>query len=189
MFVLIGFYLLYIGCSTTSSNHLGEREEATTIVFTMPSELNYYYKDLYLTDNAAVSFEQLRTHTIKNHTTILSYGQRHTYLYNADADVSNSDHVILMYSGESRYWEEYTSGNNSYSPQTFNTEHIYPQSKLSSELAVTDLHHLRSTDDDVNAERLNYPYIEGSGAYQLVNGNSWYPGDDWKGDVARCYFT
>tara|TARA_R110000796_G_scaffold250788_2_gene380546 strand:+ start:38196 stop:39560 length:1365 start_codon:yes stop_codon:yes gene_type:complete len=160
----------------------------SAIAFNIPTELDYYYGDLYLTDNADVSFEQLRAHTIQNHTTILSYGQRHTYLYNADADLSNSDNVILMYSGESRYWEEYTSGNNPYSPQTFNTEHIYPQSKLSSELAVTDLHHLRSTDDMVNSERLNYPYADGSGTYKLVNGNSWYPGDDWRGDVARMVF-
>jgi len=158
------------------------------INFNIPSELVYYYSDLNLADNAEVSFEQLRNHTVKNHTTILSYGQRHTYLYNADADLDNSDNVILMYTGESRYWQEYTSGTNAYQPQTFNTEHIYPQSKLSSELAVSDLHHLRSADADVNSERLNYPYTSGSGAYKLINNDSWYPGDEWKGDVARMIF-
>ena len=158
------------------------------IGFNIPSELNYYYGDLTLTDDAEVSFDQIRSHTVENHTTILSYGQRHEYLYNADEDLANQDNVILMYSGESRYWEEYTSGTNPYSPQTFNTEHVYPQSRLNSEVAVTDLHHLRATDADVNSERLNYPFTEGSGAYSLVNNNSWYPGDDWRGDVARMIF-
>ncbi len=74
-----------------------------------------------------------------------------------------------MYSGESRYWEEYTSGTNPYSPQTFNTEHVYPQSILSSSDAVTDLHHLRSCAESVNGNRLNYPFTDGSGTYQLVN--------------------
>ena len=158
------------------------------INFTIPSELNYYYDDLILSENNEVNFSQIQNHTVKNHTTILSYGQRHTYLYNADADLNNSDNVILMYSGESRYWEEYTSGTNPYATQTFNTEHIYPQSKLSSDLAVSDLHHLRAADANVNLERLNYPYIAGSGTYTLVNNNSWYPGDDWRGDVARMIF-
>tara|TARA_R110002050_G_scaffold110892_1_gene223520 strand:+ start:3793 stop:5151 length:1359 start_codon:yes stop_codon:yes gene_type:complete len=158
------------------------------INFTIPSELNYYYDDLILSENNEVNFSQVQNHTVKNHTTILSYGQRHTYLYNADADLNNSDNVILMYSGESRYWEEYTSGTNPYATQTFNTEHIYPQSKLSSDLAVSDLHHLRAADANVNLERLNYSYITGSGAYKLVNNDSWYPGDDWRGDVARMVF-
>ncbi|WP_139150208.1 endonuclease [Cellulophaga baltica] len=158
------------------------------INFNIPAGLDYYYGDLILANNVDVSYNQLKNHTVKNHTTILSYGQRHTYLYNADADLSNSDNVILMYSSESRYWQEYTSGTNAYQPQTFNTEHIYPQSKLNSDLAVSDLHHLRSADANINSERLNYPYTSGSGTYQLINNNSWYPGDEWKGDVARMIF-
>ncbi|TBN03368.1 ribonuclease [Hyunsoonleella flava] len=129
-------------------------------------------------------FDNLESHTVSNHTTILSYGQRHQYLYNADEDLANANNVILMYSGESRYWEEYTSGSNSYSPQTFNTEHVYPQSRLVAADAVTDLHHLRSCDATVNSDRLNYPFADSSGNYKLI-GETWYPGDEWKGDVAR----
>ena len=40
-------------------------------------------------------------------------------------------------------------------------------------------------DDAINSLRLNYPFVDGSGIYKLVNNNSWYPGDEWKGDVAR----
>lgn len=153
----------------------------------VPSNLDYYYGDLGLTDNGDVNYEQLKNHTTLNHTTILSYGQRHQFLYNADASLTNQDNVTLMYSAESRYWEEYTSGTNAYSPQTFNTEHVYPQSKLIAEEAVTDLHHLRACDAIVNEDRLNFPFIEGSGSFGL-NGENWYPGDEWKGDVARMIF-
>ena len=91
-----------------------------------------------------------------------------------------------MYSGESRDYREYSSSNNSHSPQTFNTEHIFPQSRLSSGDDVkTDLHHLRSCDSKINSKRSNFPYTDGSGGYKLVDGNKWYPGDDWRGDVAR----
>ncbi len=154
------------------------------IALNIPTNLEYYYGDLGLTENSEVNYQQLKNHTTRNHTTILSYGQRHEHLYNADADLTNSDNVTLMYSTESRYWEEYTSGTNSYSPQTFNTEHVYPQSLLRAEDAVTDLHHLRSCDAIVNEDRSNFPFIEGLGSYGL-NGENWYPGDEWKGDVAR----
>ena len=154
------------------------------ISFNIPSNLVDYYSGVIFSNDSDLMFEELENHTISNHTTILSYGQRHEYLYNADADLNNTDNVILMYSGESRYWEEYTSGNNSYSPQTFNTEHIYPQSLLEATDAVTDLHHLRSCDDAVNSLRSNFLYIDGSGTYKL-EGNEWFPGDEWKGDIAR----
>jgi endonuclease I len=158
------------------------------VAFNIPDDLKAYYADLTITTNSDLNYQFVSEHTIKNHTTILSYGQRHEFLYNADADLSNSDNVILMYTGESRYYEEYTSGSNSYSPQTFNTEHIFPQSKLSNDVAVSDLHHLRSADSDINSLRSNYPYADGSGTYKLIGDNGWFPGDDWKGDVARMVF-
>ena len=158
------------------------------VALNIPDALKSYYADLSITTNANLNYEFVSNHTIKNHTTILSYGQRHEFLYNADADLVNPDNVILMYTGESRYYKEYTSGNNPYSPQTFNTEHIYPQSKLNAEDAVTDLHHLRSADAEINSLRSNFPYTDGSGTYKLIDDNKWFPGDEWKGDVARMVF-
>lgn len=155
------------------------------VTFNIPASLQDYYGDFFLTTDTDINFTQVSNLTINAHTTILSYGQRHNYLYDADEDLNNPENVMLMYTGESRYWEEYSSGSNSYSPQTFNTEHIYPQSRLSSDLAVTDLHHLRVADANVNSARLNYPFTDGSGEAKLINGDSWYPGEEWKGDVAR----
>ena len=155
-----------------------------SIDFNIAAGLVDYYDGVIFSDDSDLMFEELELLTKSKHTTILSYGQRHQYLYNADEDLSNADNVILMYSGESRYWEEYTSGTNSYSPQTFNTEHVYPQSLLSADDAVTDLHHLRTCDATVNSDRLNYPFVDGSGTYKLT-GETWFPGDEWKGDVAR----
>lgn len=155
------------------------------IEFNISPSLGDYYDNVIFTDDADLMFEEISEHTSAMHTVILTYTQRHDHLYNADADLSNSDNVILMYTGESRYWEEYTSGNNPYATQTYNTEHIYPQSKLVSEVAVSDLHHLRAADDTVNSDRSNYPYVDGSGSNKLIGENTWYPGDEWKGDVAR----
>ncbi|MFI8377615.1 endonuclease [Leeuwenhoekiella sp. NPDC079379] len=156
------------------------------VSFTIPAQLQSYYADVSFFEDGDLTFDALSSYTVAKHTTILTYTQRHQFLYDADADLSNAANVILMYSGESRDEREYTSGSNSHSPQTFNTEHIFPQSRLATEDAVTDLHHLRSADSDVNSLRLNYPFVDGSGAYKLINDNSWYPGDEWKGDVARA---
>ncbi|MFD0977412.1 endonuclease [Salinimicrobium gaetbulicola] len=155
------------------------------VSFNIPSELQIYYTNFAVTENEEINYTFISEFTSEKHTTYLTYGQRHEYLYDADEDLENPDNVILMYSGESRYWEEYWSDWNDYEPQTFNTEHIFPQSKLNSELAVADMHHLRVADSDVNSLRLNYPYTEGSGEYGLVNEETFYPGDEWKGDVAR----
>lgn len=153
--------------------------------FNIPPDISAYYDDLSFTSDEELNYSFLKDHTEDNHTTILSYGQRHNFLYDADEDAANTANVILMYTSESRDEREYTSGNNSHSPQTFNTEHVYPQSKLESDNAVTDLHHLRSCDATINSDRSNYSFVTGSGAYQLINNNTWFPGDEWKGDVAR----
>ena len=187
----------YLGEDTFTYTLCDDDEEATcstatvtlTLVdpvsFNIPSELEDYYDGLAISQNEDLNYKVISDLTDKMHTTILSYGQRHDYLYNADEDLENEDNVILIYSGESRYWEEYSSGNNSYSPQTFNTEHVFPQSLLVSEIARTDLHHLRAADADVNELRSNNPYTEGSGDYKSVDDTAFFPGDEWKGDVAR----
>lgn len=170
-------------CSTAQV----EVEVLPSISLNVPEELKGYYSGLQLCANSGVNEEILSALTQSQHTTILSYGQRHNYLYNADADLNEPTKVVLMYSGELRYWEEYTSGNNPYTPQTFNTEHVYPKSKLNSDDAITDLHHLRACDAEVNSNKSNYAFTDGSGNYG-VKGGKWYPGDDWRGDVARMMF-
>ncbi|MBS9768001.1 MAG: endonuclease [Flavobacteriaceae bacterium] len=161
--------------------------------FVIPQKLQKYYSGVNFSLDKKQLYDELATLTISKHSKILTYGQRHKYLYDIDNDLNNNDNVVLVYTGESRYWKEYQSGSNSHSKQTFNTEHIYPKSKLQAgddtnndgrADAITDLHHLRSCDARVNSRRSNYPFTDGKGACHLTK-RSWYPGDQWKGDVAR----
>ena len=93
----------------------------------------------------------------------------------ADADPAHRGNAILLYTGESR---NYNSAN-------VNTEHVYPQSKLSNKgQQKGDLHHLRACDKNVNSTRGNLPFTQGSGRARQVGGG-WYPSDEFKGDVAR----
>ena len=174
--------LFILSCSKdTTSTKVTEQE---TISFNIPTSIKEYYNDVVFYKNPDALKDELAAHTIAMHTNILSYGERHNYLYDADEDSNNPENVVLIYSSESRNKNEYTSPNNPHQPQTFNTEHVYPRSLIGN-TAIGDLHHLRTCDASVNSQRSNYPFTDGSGNYALVDGNKWFPGDEWKGDVAR----
>ena len=154
----------------------------------VPDELQSYYGET-VTDDSERLEDFLKTLSIEKHTTKLSYGQRHNFLYTADANPNNASEVILMYSGEIRDEREYQSSNNTYNPQTFNTEHVFVRSRLSSsikDVAEADLHHLRSCDIQVNNNRDNNPFANNAADAGFEDlGNAWFPGAEWKGDVAR----
>lgn len=143
-----------------------------------------YYNNVDFLLNGTSLKDELSVKIISTHTNILTYAERHNYLYNADEDAFNTSNVILIYNGESRDEREYLSGSNTYMPQTFNTEHVYPQSLLSNDPPKGDLHHLRVCDININSSRGNLPFASGTGSYGAVTGG-WFPGNDWKGDVAR----
>ena len=155
-----------------------------TVKFNVPSALADYYDTMVFAEDEMFLYQSLSNFTTLQHTNRLEYSDRHDYLYDADADPDDASMVILMYSGESRPDDEYQLGDLD-GDESYNTEHIYPQSRLNNDEAANDLHHMRVADYDINGERLNYPFTDGSGTYELINGNSWYPGDDWRGDVAR----
>lgn len=72
----------------------------------------------------------------------------------------------------------------------WNREHVFAKSLGTPSLvdtapsAGTDAHHIRTSDVDRNALRGNRKFATGSGNSRIV-GSNWYPGDEWKGDVAR----
>ncbi|HET8753511.1 MAG TPA: Ig-like domain-containing protein [Salinimicrobium sp.] len=154
------------------------------ISFDIPASLNGYYEDVVFTTDSDLLYEELADLVTDTHVNRLEYYQRHDYLYDADADLDDPNYVVLMYSGELRPADEYQEGDLD-GNESFNTEHIYPQSLLGSEEAKNDMHHMRVADVNINSQRLNYPFTEGTGDYGLVGGDAWFPGEDWKGDVAR----
>jgi endonuclease I len=154
------------------------------VAFNIPADLQAYYSGATLSQDPTLLKAELADLTETQHVNKLEYYMRHDYLYDADASFSDPEYVVLMYTGDLRHWTEYQEGDVS-EGETFNTEHIYPQSRLASDEAKNDMHHMRVADIEINSLRLNYPFTDGTGDYALVNENSWYPGDEWKGDVAR----
>jgi len=70
----------------------------------------------------------------------------------------------------------------------WNREHTYPRGLGTPNLGTTgpggDAHHLRASDKKRNADRDNDKFFNGTGN-SFETGLFWYPGDEWKGDVAR----
>jgi len=186
LLLLFWMTALVFGCKQNDKNQKSTtyfQVESDSASLHIPTDIKAYYKQVDFNKDDIALYEELAATTIAKHVNIQSYNARHKQLYDIDAHPNHKDSVVLIYSGEHRFGKEFLSGNNHYKPQTFNTEHVYPQSLIVN-TAKGDLHHLRVCDTRVNSMRGNHPFTDGQGAYQLKN-NSWYPGDHWKGDVAR----
>ncbi|ARV08891.1 hypothetical protein BTO05_04290 [Winogradskyella sp. PC-19] len=151
-----------------------------------PANLSTYYDSSNIEYSASNSdlYDELATIIIGSHSTFLTYGQRHNFLYDADTSSNDPNNVTLIYSGDVQPDDQWLSGNNPNTPQTYNTEHVYPRSLLGSGTAEADLHLLRACIISVNSLRGNDPFRDGSGNYFSSN-NEFFPGNDWRGDVAR----
>ncbi|NER15618.1 endonuclease [Spongiivirga citrea] len=114
-------------------------------------------------------------------------------LQQSDLDPANNNNVLLIYGSNDNDGNLMTdrsrdANNNGGSTGQWNREHTYPRSlgqpNLGSEGPGSDAHHLRPSDIGQNSSRSNLAFTAGSGIAARVNGG-WYPGDEWRGDVAR----
>tara|TARA_R110000796_G_scaffold88850_3_gene191802 strand:+ start:3839 stop:9781 length:5943 start_codon:yes stop_codon:yes gene_type:complete len=136
----------------------------------------------------------LATLVTSTQTTILSYTPGvWDALKQTDIDPANPNNVLLIYGYDDndaditndRTRSKDMNGGN---VGDWNREHTFPKSLGNPNLGETgpgsDAHHLRSSDVQLNSVRNNLPYIDADGNARAVNGG-FYPGDEWKGDVAR----
>lgn len=130
---------------------------------------------------------------ITNNHNQISYNQVWTVLKESDLDPDNSDNVLLIYGStdsdtgtHARYRSKDMNGGNS---GDWNREHVYAKSLGSPNLGTSgpgaDAHHLRPADVSLNSNRGSLKFADGSGATAGSSNGGWYPGDEWKGDVAR----
>lgn len=130
---------------------------------------------------------ELATLITNTHTQTIAYSAGLASLFKtSDADLENPSNILLMYGSQS-------SGTHQRSrPYTgsWNREHVYAKSKGTPNLGTSgpgsDGHHLRPADNTLNSTRGSLLFDDGTGAtaYKTSRGG-WYPGDEWKGDVAR----
>ncbi|MEC4117082.1 endonuclease [Myroides phaeus] len=132
-----------------------------------------------------------------------------------DADPANKNNLILMYSWPATEaklpkhrpaMSKYDQNNrnvNADRDKKWEREHIFAKSLAKPKLvtreddyaftqegliAGVDAHNLRAINGEWNEERGNKRFTQGSGNAGVVTVGrepAWYPGDEWKGDVAR----
>jgi endonuclease I/chitodextrinase len=150
-----------------------------------------YYSDVDLDAEGLTLKDELATKTIAAHTKILSYGW--PALQATDVNPENSSEVLLIYGYSASGTTARTSGVNSICSSScpdgsWNREHVYPKSLGTPNLGQVgpgaDAHHLRPSDVGFNSDRGSLKFVDGSGNAGPISGG-WYPGDEWKGDVAR----
>lgn len=154
-----------------------------------------YYSGVNLTLTGQALKNELANKITVTHTNLLDYSDVWATLQQTDLDPTNSANVLLLYGYDDLDGDvinDRTRNKNTYGGTNgeWNREHTYAQSlatpsmTTSSPNAGTDAHHLRSSDVQMNGNRGNRLFAAGSGNAGNA-GVNWYPGDEWKGDVAR----
>ncbi|WP_282044142.1 endonuclease [Winogradskyella flava] len=158
--------------------------------------------DFSLSGEAMYSALQIKISNNTN-TNTYTYGDIRDDFKIMDLDPTNSNNVLLLYgsvdnlsctSGQTdrriRDKDDFGGGNCEY-----NREHIFARSNANPGMGsasnsftgiVADPHNLRPTDVQRNGNRGSKKFADGSGSSGDVGSGNWYPGDEWKGDVARA---
>jgi endonuclease I len=156
-------------------------------------EVKEYYKNVDFNTSGATLKTALGKLITETHTRKLNYTPGvWEALKVADLDPENKDQVILIYGHpgkttgiQSRVRAKNSNGG---SNGQWNREHVFAKSLGNPNLGESgpgsDAHHLRPSDVQWNSSRGNLKFANGSGNSGSVSGG-WYPGDEWKGDVAR----
>ncbi|CAM1366555.1 conserved exported hypothetical protein [Tenacibaculum litopenaei] len=159
------------------------------------SQIPSYYNDVNLNQSGASLKNALATKIIATHTTNLSYTPGvWNALKQADLAIGSTSKVTLIYGysdTDGNYVTDRTrskDANGGSAGTQWNREHVYPKSlgtpNLGTSGAGADAHHLRAADISFNSQRSSKKFAAGNGNAGDVTGG-WYPGDEWKGDVAR----
>lgn len=156
---------------------------ALALAQTAPS----YYNSIDFTKTNNELKSQLATLITNTHTTKISYDRlKDEYRY-SDADPAVPGNILLVYGYTQTGGIDQRS--RAYGPVDWNREHVYPKSLGNPNLGTSgpgsDGHHLRPSDIQKNSNRGNLPFSDGSGISAYSTNGGWYPGDEWKGDVAR----
>lgn len=146
-----------------------------------------YYNGLDFSKTGNAMKDQLATLITNTHTYEITYGtETNNVLKISDADPDVPGNILLLY-GSSTANDKYQRSR--ISSGTWNKEHTYPRSLGTPNLQYSgpgaDAHHLRPTDNTMNSDRGSLLFADGSGATAVKTGGGWFPGNEWRGDVAR----
>lgn len=161
-----------------------------------------YYNGFNWTLTGMALKSALATKITTTHTNTLSYQECENAIKIVDLDPADATHtnVFLIYGfsdnlcpastadgdDHRRRNKNFDGGGNSCE---WNREHTFAKSLGNPDLGESgpgaDAHHIRASDVDRNGNRASEKFAAGTGTSHDVTGSTWYPGDEWKGDIAR----
>lgn len=163
-----------------------------------------YYNGFNWTVTGSNLKNALATKITNTHTQQLNYPQTDNALAILDLDPADNTYtnVLLVYGfspnlcpasptddKDHRRRDSSMQDDGSSSACLYNREHTFPKALGNPDLGTSgpgaDLHHLRASDKKRNADRDNDKFFNGSGNSFESAALNWYPGDEWKGDIAR----
>lgn len=169
----------------------------------LSAQIPAYYSQLDLSGKEEPLLWQLADLTINNHTTLIPYTSISTDTWDVliESELSNvdSNNVLLIYGYDDndndfvsdRTRSAIESCHTNTCEGQWNREHVFVKSlgnpflDSSKPGPGTDLHNLRAADSQKNKQRSNLIFIDSSGSSKIIDDDYFYPGDEWKGDVAR----
>ncbi|WP_373707927.1 endonuclease [Kaistella sp.] len=145
-----------------------------------------YYSGINFNKTQNELKNDLATLITSTHTKIITYSELKTLMVTSDADPDQAGNILLVYGsqGSGMHQRSRSAGG------SWNREHVYAKSKGTPNLGTSgpgaDGHHLRPADISLNSARGSLLFDDGLGALAYTTSRGgWYPGDEWKGDVAR----
>ena len=131
---------------------------------------------------------------IDNASSSFSYGDNKDTMKITDQDPNNSNNVLLIYGfndNDGNCTTDRTRNKNDFGGNNceYNREHTFAKSNANPGMTgttgiIADPQNLRPSDQRMNNNRGNLKMGAGSGNAGSTGG-AFYPGDEWKGDVAR----
>jgi endonuclease I len=158
-----------------------------------------YYNGFNFSQTGTALKSGLANKITTTHTRELSYSQAENAIKVVDLDPGSTTNVLLVYGFSNNICPSSAADDNDHRRRNkeddgagascqWNREHTYAKSLGNPDLGTSgpgaDVHHLRASDVQRNGERGSDKFIAGSGNSGPV-GAGWYPGDEWKGDIAR----
>ncbi|MAP54979.1 endonuclease [Altibacter sp.] len=157
-----------------------------------------YYNDVDLSLTGQDLYFELQSKIdISNNT--FTYGDVRDALKITDEDPNNANNVLLIYGyndTDGNCTTDRTRDEDDFGGLSceYNREHVFARSNANPDMGDVsngttgigaDPHNLRASDQQMNNNKGSKKFAAGSGTAGNVGSGHWYPGDEWKGDVAR----
>jgi len=165
-----------------------------SLLVLLNAQVPKYYKDINFNKNGNELKKDLAQLVKNTHKNNLTYKELWKALAITDADPRNPSKVLMIYGfddkskniDEARSRSKTSTGGEK---GKWSREHVYAKSLGKPNLGQSgpgaDAHMLRPADVTRNTKRSNLPFIDGVGKASKRDNNAWYPGNEWKGDIAR----